>query len=142
MASFGSVGFRLLLIAAFGFLLDYLWTDTLALHSPPDWVQFGIMATGVIAVSGLAYVGFIRFIKNSPSAAWAIGVPVGILFFVALVQLYYGIFSTNQSIGQSVQESFINGYPRLAFDYLFAWLLASIVSGVLKLKGTGRPIFP
>ena len=141
------MGFRLLLIAAFGFLLDYLWTDTLALHSSPGWVQLGVMAAGVIGISGLAYVGFIRFVKNSPSAAWAIGVPVGILFFAALVQLYYGVFPASLAlpavnVGQSVQESFINGYPQLAFDYMFAWLLASITAGLLKLKGTGRPIFP
>ena len=141
---FGSIGFRLLLVAAFGFLLDYFWTDTLTLHDSPDLVQYGIMAIGVIGISALAYSGFIRFIKNSPSGAWYVGVPVGILFFVALAELYFGIFpmrTTTETIGQSVQQSFIDGYPQLAFDYLFAWLLASIVSGILKLRGTGRPIF-
>lgn len=144
MASFGSVGFRLLLVALFGFLLDYLWTDTL-MHGTPDWAQYGILAAGMVVVSALAYVGFIRFVKNSPSAAWYVGVPVGILFFVALAQLYLSISSpafVGANIGQTIQQSFIDGYPQLAFFYLFAWLLASIVSGILKLRGTGRPIFP
>lgn len=138
--------FRLLLLAFYGFILDYFWTHMLVFQNSPAWTYFIVKFVVVIVVSAAAYYSFLRFIKNSPTAAWYVAVPVGILAFVAIVQLYYGIAPIPMSNGavetQTVQQSFINGYPEHAFDYLFAWILSSITSGLLKLRGTGRTIFP
>lgn len=118
------------------FIFDLLVSHLLIYQNLPDIMTYFIgvkLIPSFLIMSGM-YLLILK-ITGSKGKAWSIGVPLGILIFVAFVQLYYGIYPipllNGGEVINTIAGSFKGGYVVHAFDFLISF---AIINAFFKRK--------
>lgn len=114
------------------FLFDLVLSHLIIYQNLPDILTYFIavkLIPSFLIMS--AFYLLILKVSDMRRLAWFVGVPIGILIFVAFVQLYYGIFPipllNGGEVVNTIAGSFKGGYVVHAFDYLISFVIISAI---------------
>lgn len=115
------------------FLFDLVVSHLIVYGNLPDILTYFIAVKLIpsFLIMTVFYLLILKVSNKMRRLAWFVGVPIGILIFVAFVQLYYGIFPipllNGGEVVNTIANSFKGGYVVHAFDYLISFIIVSAI---------------
>lgn len=131
-----------LIFVSFGgtYLSDLIINHNVLFNNNPDPIKYELVAKALpnLIFILMSYIIFSRYYDTT--TAWVIGVPVGIVLHMLYITAYtyFNPIDNVTTKGLPFKESHGLGFTTNFFNYMFFWIIATVVLFIQSNRGVGN----